>query len=76
MHKTKAGEKRRALTRMARELSRDSKVMQKDAKNLPEARQEAQRLQADKALVESETLKMAGYLGGGGGRLCSIVESL
>jgi hypothetical protein len=64
MHKTKAGERRKTLKRESLELARDAKVLQKVAKTLPEAGHEAQRLQedADKALVESEVLKLQARL--------------
>jgi hypothetical protein len=64
MHKTKAGERRKTLKRESLELVRDAKVLQKAAKTLPEARQEAQRLQkdADKALEEPEALKLQARL--------------
>jgi hypothetical protein len=64
MHKTKAGERRKTLKRETLELARDAKVLQKAAKTLPEAGHEAQRLQedADKALVESEVLKLQARL--------------
>ena len=60
MHKTAAGEKRKALQKTARDLSRDARALQKAAKHLPAARQEAQRLQgeADAALAEAEALKL------------------
>ena len=64
MHKTEAGERRKTLKREAQELVRDAKVLQKAAKTLPEARQEGQRLQeeADRALAESEALKLQARL--------------
>ena len=64
MHKTEAGEKRKALTRNAWELARDAKALQKAAKHLPAVRKEAQRLQeeADAALVEAEALKLQARL--------------
>jgi regulator of replication initiation timing len=64
MHKTKAGERRKTLKIETLELARDAKVLQKAAKTLPEAGHEAQRLQedADKALVESEVLKLQARL--------------
>jgi len=60
VHKTAAGEKRKALQKTARDLSRDARALQKAAKHLPAARQEAQRLQgeADLALAEAEALKL------------------
>jgi len=59
MHKTTAGERRKALKRMALELAKDAKVVMKAAKNLPEANRKARELQseADQALAESEELK-------------------
>jgi hypothetical protein len=59
MHVTNAGEKRKLLTKDARELARDAKALQKAARIAPEARQEAHRLQeeADKALAEAQALK-------------------
>ena len=60
MHKTAAGEKRKALQKTARDLSSDARALQKAAKHLPAARQEAQRLQdeADVALAEAEALRL------------------
>ena len=59
MHKTSAGEKRKALKRKALELAKDAKVVMKAAKSLPEASKKARELQsdADQALAESEELK-------------------
>jgi predicted acyl esterase len=64
MHKTAAGERRKALKRDAQGLARDAKTLQKVAKHLPAARLEAQRLQgeADVALVEAEALKLQAKL--------------
>ena len=64
MHKTEAGEKRKALTRNAWELAMDAKALQKAAKHLPAVRKEAQRLQeeADAALAEAEALKLQARL--------------
>ena len=64
MHKTAAGERRKALKRDAQGLARDAKNLQKVAKHLPAARLEAQRLQgeADVALVEAEALKLQAKL--------------
>ena len=64
MHKTAAGEKRKALMRDAREMGRDAKALQKAAKHLPAARLEAKRLQgeADAALAEAEALKLQARL--------------
>jgi hypothetical protein len=41
MHKTAAGERRKALKRDAQKLARDAKNLQKAAKHLPVARLEA-----------------------------------
>ena len=59
MHKTTAGEKRKALQKTARELARDARALQKAAR-APAARLEAQRLQgeADAALAEAQALKL------------------
>jgi hypothetical protein len=59
MHKTTAGERRKALKRKALELAKDAKVVMKAAKSLPEATKKARELQseADQALAESEDLK-------------------
>ncbi len=59
MHKTDAGEKRKALQREALELARDAKATMRVAKTLPKASQKARKLQdeADKALAESDALK-------------------
>jgi hypothetical protein len=59
MHKTDAGEKRKALQKEALELARDATAAMKAAKTLPEARQKARELQeeADKARSEAVTLK-------------------
>lgn len=64
MHKTEAGERRKLLQRNARKLASDVRVLQKAAKHLPAARQEAQRLQeeADAALAEAEALKLQARL--------------
>jgi hypothetical protein len=64
VHKTEAGEKRKALKKDARDLARDAKALQKVAKHLPAVRKEAQRLQeeADMALVEAEALKLQARL--------------
>ena len=60
MHKTTAGERRKALQRDALELARDAKSLQKAAAHLPAARKKAHRLQAeaDSALAEAEALKL------------------
>ena len=59
MHRTAAGERRKALKRSARELARDAKALQKAAR-APAARQEAERLQAetDAVMAEAEALKL------------------
>jgi hypothetical protein len=59
VHKTEAGEKRKALQREALELTRKAKATMKAAKTLPEASQKARELQkqADQALAESKALK-------------------
>lgn len=64
MHKTTAGEKRKALQKTARDLSRDARALQKAAARAPAARQEAQRLQgeAEKALAEAEALRIQARL--------------
>jgi len=64
MHKTAAGERRKALMRDARDLARDARALQKAAAHLPAALQEAQRLQegADAALAEANTLKLQARL--------------
>lgn len=59
MHKTVAGERRKALKRKALELAKNAKVVMKAAKSLPEASHKARELQreANQALAESEDLK-------------------
>jgi hypothetical protein len=59
MHRTIAGERRKALKKKALELAKDAKVVMKAAKTLPEASKKARELQseADQALAESEDLK-------------------
>jgi hypothetical protein len=59
VHKTEAGEKRKALQREALELAKKAKAAMKAAKTLPEANQKARELQkqADQALAESKALK-------------------
>ncbi|MDQ1261756.1 MAG: hypothetical protein QG575_937 [Euryarchaeota archaeon] len=63
MHRTPSGDRRQALKRTARELSRDARALQKAAR-APAARQEAQRLQgeADAALAEAQALKLQARL--------------
>ena len=64
MHKTDAGERRKTLKREALELGRDSTIMRKAAKILPDARQKAQELagHADMLKAEAEDLKGAARL--------------
>jgi regulator of protease activity HflC (stomatin/prohibitin superfamily) len=47
MHKTNAGERRKALRRDARELARDAKAAMKAAKIIPEAGEKARELQGE-----------------------------
>jgi hypothetical protein len=63
MHRTTSGDRRQALQRTARDLSRDARTLQKAAR-APAARLEAQRLQgeAEKALAEAEALKLQARL--------------
>ena len=63
MHRTVAGDRRKALKRSARELARDAKALQKVAR-APAARREGQRLQAetDAAMAEAEALKLQARL--------------
>jgi len=63
MHRTPSGDRRQALQKEARELARDARALQK-ATRASSARLEAQRLQGDaeKALVETETLKLQARL--------------
>ncbi|TFH50847.1 MAG: hypothetical protein E4G89_02625 [Methanothrix sp.] len=46
MHRTSAGDRRQALKKTARELSRDARALQKAAR-APAARREAERLQGE-----------------------------
>ncbi len=64
MHKTTAGEKRKALKEEALELSRSAKAAMKATKTLPEAREKARELdgQADTLKAEAEALKGAARL--------------
>ena len=64
MHKTEAGEKRRALKAEARELERDARAAMKAAEILPDARREARRMEgrADELKAEAEALKVAARL--------------
>ena len=63
MHRTPSGDRRQALHKEARELSRDARALQKAAR-VPAARQEAQRLQGEveKALAEAQALKLQARL--------------
>lgn len=64
MHKTSAGEKRKALKEEAQELAKDAKAAMKAAKTLPEARKKAGTLEgrADSLQAEAEALKGAARL--------------
>ena len=64
MHKTDAGEKRKALKAEALELERDAKTAMKAAKILPDARLKARELEgkADELKVVAEDLKGAARL--------------
>ena len=64
MHKTPAGEQRKALIKDARELARNAKALKKAAKHLPAGLQEAHRLQeeANEALAQAEALKIQAKL--------------
>jgi len=64
MHKTNAGEKRKALKEEALELAKDAKAAIKASKTLPEARNKARTLegQADSLKAEAEALKGAARL--------------
>lgn len=59
VHKTNAGEKRKALQREARELARDVKAAMRAVSVLPQAGQKARELQeeADRLRAEAEALK-------------------
>jgi hypothetical protein len=64
MHKTTAGEKRKALKAEALELAREARATMKAARTLPEAREEARTLE-DRAAglqAEAEALKEAARL--------------
>ena len=63
VHETTAGEKRKPHQSIARDLSRDSRALQKAAR-APAARREAERLQgeAEKALAEAGGLKLQARL--------------
>ena len=64
MHRTPSGDRRQALQKEARELSRDARALQKAAARAPAARREAERLQgeADAALAQAEVLKLQARL--------------
>jgi len=64
MHKTVAGEKRKALKTEALELERDARAATKAAEILPDARREARRMEerADELKAEAEALKGAARL--------------
>jgi hypothetical protein len=64
MHKTTAGEKRKALKAEALELAKDAKAVMKAAKILPDASEKARELegQADELMAESEALRGAARL--------------
>ena len=61
MHKTTAGEKRKALKAEALELARNAKAVMKAAKILPDAKEKACELegQADSLKAEAEALRRA-----------------
>jgi hypothetical protein len=64
MHKTTAGEKRKALREEALELARGAKAIMKASKTLPGAKEKARELegQADSLKAEAEALKEAARL--------------
>ena len=64
MHKTSAGEKRKALKAEALELQRDARAAMKAAEILPDARSEARRMEgrADELKAEAEALEGAARL--------------
>ncbi|NBJ15915.1 MAG: hypothetical protein FNP40_10200 [Dehalobacter sp. 4CP] len=64
MHKTAAGEKRKALKAEALELERDASMAMKAAKILPDARKKARELEgkADELKAEAEALEGAARL--------------
>ena len=64
MHKTAAGEKRKALKTEALVLERDARAAMKAAEILPDARREARRMEgrADELKAEAEDLKGAARL--------------
>jgi len=64
MHKTEAGEKRKALKREAQELASKAKTMEKVAGITPIVKPKAKELQvkADKAQAQAEALKLEARL--------------
>lgn len=64
MHKTNAGERRKALQKEARELAKAAKATTKAANVLPEASHKARELQieAETALEEAEALRLQARL--------------
>ena len=64
MHKTSAGERRKALKEEALELAKDAKAARKAAKTLPDARKKARALedQTSSLKAEAEALKGAARL--------------
>jgi len=64
MHRTPSGDRRQALQKEARELSRDARALQKAAARAPAARQEGQRLQgeAEAAQADAQALKLQARL--------------
>ena len=64
MHKTAAGEKRKALKTEALEQERDARAAMKAAEILPDAREEARRMEgrADELKAEAEALEGAASL--------------
>ncbi|WP_348528515.1 hypothetical protein [Methanothrix sp.] len=60
MHKTTAGEKRKALKAEAQELARDAKKVMKAAKTLPEARGKARTLEDRAASLQAEVDALKG----------------
>jgi len=60
MHKTTAGEKRKALKAEAVELARDARAAMKAAKTLPEARGKARTLEDREASLQAEAEALKG----------------
>ena len=60
MHKTTAGEKRKALKEEAQELARGAKTAMKAAKTLPEARGKARTLEDRAASLQAEVDALKG----------------